>query len=72
MKQVNYDKIVKKNLPDENKLTNALIAFSVGGLIGAFGNFLIEIYSTRSNISSSLLFWINLSISSLVISLPIA
>ena len=22
MKQVNYDKIVKKNLPDENKLTN--------------------------------------------------
>ena len=23
MKQVNYDKIVKKNLPDENKLTNA-------------------------------------------------
>lgn len=51
MKQENYDKIVKTNLPDENKLTNALIAFSVGGLIGAFGNFLIEIYSYLFEIS---------------------
>lgn len=48
-----YEKIVEKNKPQENKLKNAIIAFLVGGLIGAFGNFLIELYSYLLNITSN-------------------
>jgi len=39
MKNEAYEKIVQDNLPKENKLLNAVIAFVVGGLIGMFGNF---------------------------------
>lgn len=53
MKQENYDEIVKTNLPDENKLKHALIAFFFGGLIGTFANFLIEIYSYLFEISKN-------------------
>lgn len=52
MKNETYEKIVKDNLPQENKLLNAVIAFIVGGLIGMFGNFLVETYSYYFNITS--------------------
>lgn len=48
-----FEEIVNKHKPDENKLLNLIKAFFVGGLIGAFGNFLIELYSFIFNISSN-------------------
>jgi len=53
MKNEAYEKIVQDNLPKENKLLNAVIAFVVGGLIGMFGNFLVETYSYYFNITSA-------------------
>ena len=51
MKNKTYDEIVKTNLPNENRILNAITAFVVGGLIGALGNFLIELYSYLFEIS---------------------
>lgn len=53
MKQENYEQLVKKHSANENKVKNALVAFAVGGLIGAFGNFLIELYSYVFEISKN-------------------
>lgn len=51
MKNKTYNEIVKTNLPNENRILNAITAFVVGGLIGALGNFLIELYSYLFEIS---------------------
>ena len=51
MKNKTYDEIVKTNLPNENRILNPITAFVVGGLIGALGNFLIELYSYLFEIS---------------------
>ena len=54
MKEKKYQEIVDKYKPNENRLTNALKAFIIGGLIGAFGNLLIEFYSYALNVSTSI------------------
>ena len=51
MKNKTYDEIVKTNLPNENRILNAITVFVIGGLIGALGNFLIELYSYLFEIS---------------------
>lgn len=53
MNEKKYNKIVEKHQPKENKLLNAIIAFIVGGLIGAFGHLLVELYSYVFEISSN-------------------
>lgn len=40
-----YKDLVDKYTPKENRLFNGLIAFFIGGLIGVFGQFLLEFYS---------------------------
>ncbi len=47
---MNYDKLVKKISPREDKLKNTLIAFISGGLIGLFGQFLTDIYQNTLSI----------------------
>lgn len=39
-----YKEIVNKHKPKEKRLKNALIAFTVGGLIGTLGQYLTECY----------------------------
>lgn len=51
MKNEEYQKLVKKYTPKENRLLNGLIAFIVGGLIGMLGQFLVEFYSSVLEIS---------------------
>lgn len=53
MKEKIYNEIVKKHSAKENKLLNIIKAFIIGGLIGFFGNFLINFYSTILNVSTS-------------------
>ena len=52
MEKKKYDNIVNKHQPVENRGMNMAIAFFVGGLIGAFGQFLTECYSSWFNIPS--------------------
>ena len=44
MKTEEYQKIVKRNLPKENKIRNMIIAFVIGGLIGVFAQGLSDLY----------------------------
>ena len=53
MNEKKFNEIVEKHKPDENKLLNLVKAFVIGGLIGAFGNFLVEFYSKVLNVSSN-------------------
>ena len=46
MEKKEYEKIVKKHKPTETRILNAIIAFTTGGLIGAFGQFLTECYAS--------------------------
>lgn len=48
----NYNKIVNKHKPNENRLMNAFIAFITGGLVGIFGQFLSECYQVWFDIPS--------------------
>ena len=48
-----YQTIVNNHKPNEKKYLNLIKAFIIGGLIGAFGNLLIEIYSYYFNLSFS-------------------
>lgn len=48
----NYQKIVCKYLPKENKFKNYFISFIVGGLIGMIANFLAEFYAYFFHIST--------------------
>ena len=46
MEKQNYKKIVDRHKPTEDRLMNAIVAFFIGGLIGAIGQLLIEFYSS--------------------------
>ena len=48
-----YDKLVMNHQPDEHRGQNAFVAFLVGGLIGALGQFLVEFYSYYLGLSST-------------------
>ena len=52
MEKTEYKRIVKKYTIKENRLTNAILAFMIGGFMGVLGNFLIEVYSYYFNLSS--------------------
>lgn len=52
MDKKKYQKIVDKHKATESRGLNLLIAFVVGGIIGALGQFLIEFYSYYLNIST--------------------
>ena len=41
-----YKKLVNKLTPKENKLKNFFIAFLIGGLIGLFGEVLINVLTS--------------------------
>ena len=53
MEKKEYQELIKKHLPNENKPLNSLKAFIVGGLIGILGNFLLDFYSYIFNISTT-------------------
>ena len=48
-----YEKIVMNHKPKETRIQNAVIAFLVGGVMGALGQFLIEFYSYYLDISTN-------------------
>ena len=52
MNKKKYQKIVDKHKATESRGLNLLIAFVVGGIVGALGQFLIEFYSYYLNIST--------------------
>ena len=52
MDKKKYQKIVDKHKATESRGLNLLIAFVVGGIVGALGQFLIEFYSYYLNIST--------------------
>ena len=52
MDKKKYQKIVDKHTATESRGLNLLIAFVVGGIVGALGQFLIEFYSYYLNIST--------------------
>lgn len=52
MKTQEYQKLVKKYTPKENRLKNGIIAFIIGGIIGIIGQFLVEFYASVLEIST--------------------
>ena len=50
MEKDKYERIVDKYTPKENRLSNALIAFLVGGIMGIIGQGLVDIYAYFLNI----------------------
>ena len=52
MEKKEYGKIVTKHQAKENRMQNAIIAFLVGGTIGAIAEFLIQMYSYYLEIST--------------------
>lgn len=52
MENKEYQKLVDKHMPTETRFQNAVIAFLIGGLIGALGQLLIEFYSYYLDIST--------------------
>ena len=52
MEKVEYQKLVDKHKPKETRLRNAIIAFIIGGIVGAIGQWLSEFYQVIFNISS--------------------
>lgn len=73
MKDTLYENIVKNNLPKEDKKKNYLIAFFIGGLIGLFGEGLVNLYiyilNIPNDIASSLMLITLIFLSSLFTSL---
>ena len=51
MKEKKYQKIVERHKPTEQRSKNSLIAFLIGGLVGAIGEGLIQIYCSIWHIS---------------------
>lgn len=47
-----YSNLVKKYVPKEDRLKNAIISFLIGGFMGIIGQGLIDLYSNILNISS--------------------
>lgn len=52
MEKKEYQKIVDRHKPKENRVQNAFISFLVGGLVGIIGQGLIDFYSTWLEIST--------------------
>lgn len=52
MEKNKYKDLVEKHTPKENILGNGVTAFLVGGFMGAFGEFLIQLYSYMFSIPS--------------------
>ena len=52
MEKKDYQRIVNKHKPKENRLINSIISFLVGGFIGIISVFLTEFYSYYLDISS--------------------
>lgn len=46
-----YEEIVKKYKPKENKLTHLFYSFIYGGILGAFANFILNLYAASFHIS---------------------
>lgn len=53
MEKMKYKEIVDRNTPKENCVSNGLIAFITGGLMGVLGELLVELYSYYFDISAS-------------------
>ena len=53
MKKEEYQQLVDKHVPKENKTLNALKAFVIGGLFGVLGNFLLELCAYLFDLSKS-------------------
>lgn len=52
MEKKEYQKIVDRHKPEENRLMNAMIAFVVGGSIGIVAQLLIDFYSSYLEVST--------------------
>lgn len=52
MEKKKYEKIVEKHKPTETRVQNAFIAFTTGGIVGAIGQGLTELYSLWFHIST--------------------
>lgn len=52
MNKEEYQQLVEKTMPKENKLLNCFIAFIVGGLIGVLGTLIHEILTINYGVSS--------------------
>lgn len=53
MEKKKFQKIVEKHKGKEHRTLNLLISFLVGGSIGLIGNFLVDFYSYKFNLSFS-------------------
>ena len=52
MEKKEYQKIVDRHKPEENRLMNAMIAFVIGGSIGIVAQLLIDFYSSYLEVST--------------------
>ncbi len=52
MEKEKYKRIVDKYTPKENRLTNSLICFLVGGTMGVIGQGLIDLYANLLHVST--------------------
>ena len=52
MEKRKYKRIVEKHKPKENRWMNAIIAFISGGMVGMFGQGLIDLYTYTLDIST--------------------
>ncbi len=52
MEKDEYQRLVDKHRPKENRIKNMIISFVIGGIIGALGQLLVEFYSYYLDIST--------------------
>lgn len=52
MEKEKYKRIVDKHTPKENRLTNSLICFFIGGTMGVIGQGLIDLYSNLFHVAT--------------------
>lgn len=48
-----YNKIVMNHKPKEHRVSNAIISFLIGGIMGVLGHFLLQLYSYYLNIATA-------------------
>ena len=53
MKNKKYEDIIQKHRPNEERGKNGLVAFLIGGLVGALGEILIEVYIMYFHVSQT-------------------